>query len=184
MKNVTLAKESTSWGNNVINWEEVASKNNSPQLGVRIGSLNKSYNRDEYCAIDLEEESSMDNDSLEKFLNKIDQDRREQEERLSKNYQLMEQRITEERRLSEERIENRIIASEERMEKKFIETMNAISDTNKRIEKLENKLDDKTDKMLEKIDSTNKWIIGLCISTILGVAAIATAIAIFIFQSR
>lgn len=183
MKNKPLTKENINGESNIINFKFPLNSMNE-QSSVRVSSLKKDPNRNEYCVTDLEEGNLMDNESLEKFLNKIDQDRRDQEERLSKNYQLMEQRITEERRLSEERIEKRIVESEQRMEKKFIEAMNSIKDTNNKIDDLRSKLDDKTDKMLEKIDSTNKWIIGLCISTILGVAAIATAVAIFIFQSR
>ncbi|KQB76807.1 hypothetical protein [Clostridium butyricum] len=116
-------------------------------------------NMEREVAIDMDE-----NKILEKYIDKMDQDRREQEERLSKNMQLMEQRIVEERRLSEDR-----------MEKKFNETMEALKATNNKIEKLEDKLDNKTNMMLEKIDSTNKWIIGTCIATILAVAGIAAS---------
>ena len=42
-----------------------------------------------------------DNKILEKYLDRVDQDRRDQEERLSKNMQLMEHRISEERKASE-----------------------------------------------------------------------------------
>lgn len=110
-------------------------------------------------AVDMDE-----NKILEKYMDKMDQDRRDQEERLSKNMQLMEQRIVEERRLSEDRIE-----------KKFNETMEALKATNNKIEKLEDKLDNKTNMMLEKIDSTNKWIIATCLATILGIAGVAAS---------
>lgn len=99
-----------------------------------------------------------DNDALEKYLDKVDQDRRDQEERLSKNMNLMEQRITEERRLSEER-----------MEKRFNQVMSSIEKTN-------DKIDEKVSRIEDKIDNTNKWIIGTCIATILAVAAIAASV--------
>ena len=44
------------------------------------------------------------------------------------------------------------------------------------IESLETKLDQKTDRMLDKIDATNKWMIGTCIATILAIAAIAASV--------
>ncbi|OFS22976.1 hypothetical protein [Clostridium sp. HMSC19A10] len=132
------------------------------------GKLNINYNKDNNYNDKLNLEGSnvkMDeNKMLEKYMDKMDQDRRDQEERLSKNMQLMEQRIVEERRLSEDRIE-----------KKFNETMEALKATNNKIEKLEDKLDNKTNMMLEKIDSTNKWIIATCLATILGIAGVAAS---------
>lgn len=111
-------------------------------------------------------ESEVGNDeAFQKILDRMDQDRREQEKRLSNNMQLIEQRITEERRLSEER-----------MEKRFNETMESIKSMDKKMDSLETKLDQKTDRMLDKIDNTNKWIIGTCIASILAVAAIAASV--------
>ncbi|MBY6931692.1 hypothetical protein [Clostridium botulinum] len=122
-------------------------------------------------AIDMD-----DNKIIEKYMDKIDQDRREQEQRLSNNIQSMENRLFEDRKLMEQRITEERRLSEERMEKRFNETMESIKNTNHKIDSLENKLDDKTDKMLEKVDSTNKWIMGTCIATILAVAAIAASV--------
>lgn len=105
--------------------------------------------------------STMDeNRILEKYMDKIDQDRRDQEERLSNNIKLMENRITEERRLSEER-----------MEKRFNKAMESLEKTNDKIENLESNL-------TEKIDSTNKWIIGTCLATILGIAALVLTVIV------
>lgn len=100
----------------------------------------------EEVALDMDE-----NKILEKYLDKINQDRRDQEDRLSKNIELMEKRITEERRLSEER-----------MEKRFIESM-------EKIDKLEEKLDN-------KLDNTTKWVAATAISTILGIAAMVISV--------
>lgn len=116
-----------------------------------INNLNKlnDVSREECMKLD-------ENKLLEKYLDKIDQDRRDQENRLSKNVQLME-----------ERVEKRTRETEERIEKKFIETMNALKETNDKINKLD-----------EKIESTNKWIIGVCLSTILGIAAMVIAVIV------
>lgn len=120
---------------------------------------------------------SMDeNRILEKYLDKVDQDRREQELRLNSNMEKMEQRLSKER-----------IDSEERLEKLFISTMESIKETNQKIDTINNnidnkidsinqKIDNKIDLMYEKMDSTNKWIIGTCIATILAVAAIAASV--------
>lgn len=117
-----------------------------------------------------------DNKLLEKYLDKVDQDRRDQELRLNSNMEKLEERLSKER-----------IASEERLEKLFKMTMESIKDTNEKIDKIDekldskidsinNKIDSKIDLMYEKMDSTNKWIIGTCIATILAVAAIAASV--------
>lgn len=134
---------------------------------------NKTY------SIGIEKEVAWDMDEnklLEKYLDKVDQDRRDQEIRLNSNMENMEER------LSKEKIE-----SEKRLEKLFNATMESIKDTNNKIDKINekldnkidsinNKIDSKVDLMYEKMDSTNKWIIGTCIATILAVVAIAVSV--------
>ncbi|NFN14580.1 hypothetical protein FDB56_06615 [Clostridium botulinum] len=132
---------------------------------------NNTYINEMGVAMDMNEDKL-----FEKYMDKVDQDRRDQEQRLSKNIELMEQRLSEDRKLMEQRIIEERRLSEERMEKRFNEAMDSIKNTNHKIESLENKLDEKTEKMLEKVDSTNKWIMGTCIATILAVAAIAASV--------
>lgn len=127
--------------------------------------------------IEKEVAVDMDDDKLlEKYLDKVEQDRRDQEVRLNSNMEKMEERLYKDR-----------VASEERLEKLFNATMESIKDTNDKIGKINEKLDSKIDSinnkidakvdfMYEKIDSTNKWIIGTCIATILAVAAIAASV--------
>lgn len=95
-----------------------------------------------------------ENAYLEKYIEKLENDRIEQEKRISTNMQHMEQRITEERRLSEER-----------MEKRFEQTMQAVENSNKKIDDLSNKL-----------DGTYKWIWGTCLATIIGIAAMVITV--------
>lgn len=122
-------------------------------------------------SIDMDE-----NKMLEKYLDKVDQDRREQELRLNSNIEKMEERLSKER-----------IASEERLEKLFTATMESIKDTNLKIDKINDKIDTKVNEinqkldgqinsMTEKLDSTNKWVMSTCIATILAVAAIAASV--------
>jgi hypothetical protein len=96
-----------------------------------------------------------------------------------------EKRISEERRESERRITEERRLSEERMEKRFIQAMDSLEKTNDKIDSLHDKLDKKIETKIgdleEKIDSTNKWIMGVCISTIVGIAAIAASIVFAIF---
>lgn len=142
-----------------------------------IGNKNVNPNKSYSIGIDKEVAWDMDENKLiEKYLDKVDQDRREQESRLNSNMEKMEERLSKER-----------ITSEERLEKLFSATMESIKDTNEKIDKINekldikidsinNKIDSKIDVMYEKIDSTNKWIIGTCIATILAVAAIAASV--------
>lgn len=95
-----------------------------------------------------------ENAYLEKYIEKLENDRIEQEKRISTNMQHMEQRITEERRLSEER-----------MEKRFEQTMQAVENSNKKIDDLSNKL-----------DGTYKWIWGTCLATIIGIATMVITV--------
>ncbi|MBS4958948.1 hypothetical protein [Clostridium sp.] len=108
-----------------------------------------------------------DNKILEKYLDRVDQDRRDQEERLSKNMQLMEHRISEERK-----------ASEERLEKMFLTTMESIKDTNKKIDDLNGKINENEKTLIKEISSANKDIRNISISTILGIAAMVITIII------
>lgn len=97
-----------------------------------------------------------ENAYLEKYIEKLENDRIEQEKRISTNMQHMEQRITEERRLSEER-----------MEKRFEQTMQAVENSNKKI-----------DGLSDKLDSTYKWIVGTCLATIIGIAAMVVTVMV------
>ncbi|MEX0085146.1 hypothetical protein AB2T90_22235 [Clostridium butyricum] len=117
-----------------------------------------------------------ENKILEKYMDKVDHDRREQEQRFSNSMQTMEGRLFDDRKLMEQRITEERRLSEERMEKRFNETMESLKSINLKIESLEEKLDQKTDRTLDKIDSINQWIIATCIATILAVAAIAASV--------
>lgn len=143
------------------------------------GKVTYIYDKETLDMKDIDMEVSVDMDEnrlLEKYLDKVDQDRRDQELRLNSNMEKLEERLSKER-----------IASEERLEKLFKMTMESIKDTNDKIDKIDekldskidsinNKIDSKIDLMYEKMDSTNKWIIGTCIATILAVAAIAASV--------
>ena len=143
------------------------------------GKVTYIYDKETLDMKDIDMEVSVDMDEnrlLEKYLDKVDQDRRDQELRLNSNMEKLEERLSKER-----------IASEERLENLFKMTMESIKDTNDKIDKIDekldskidsinNKIDSKIDLMYEKMDSTNKWIIGTCIATILAVAAIAASV--------
>jgi hypothetical protein len=60
----------------------------------------------------------------------------------------------------ESRLETRIVGSLDRIEKTF------------------ERLDARVEKLSDKMDTTIKWLIGFCLTTILGVSAIAVAILV------
>lgn len=124
--------------------------------------------RDEEVDIEMD-----DNILLQKYMDKIDQDRRDQEERLSKNMQLMEYRIAEERK-----------ASEERLEKMFLSTMESIKDTNKKIDDLNGKINENEKTLIKEISSANKDIRNISISTIVGIAAMVITVIIAFFTMK
>lgn len=162
------------YGNNI---DEIGKSDTKLISSNDISDIDLTNKGSTFCYNNIKEEVfNMDeNKILEKYLDKIDKDRREQEERLSRNIELSEKRIHDERIELEKRVIEDSKAREERMEKRFMEVMNSL-------EKINSKMDEKIDKMSEKIDSTNKWITGLCISTIVGIAAIVVTVVIAFLQ--
>jgi hypothetical protein len=106
-------------------------------------------------ALDIEKGGySMDNDKiLEKYMDMVNQDRRDMEARILEDARERERRFSEQQRLSEER-----------MEKRFIETMDAIKNQNKIIDTAISKLEN-------KYENLKWWILGTAIATILSVIA-------------
>lgn len=171
MQNNLLERESSP--KNIIFFEEIKSGNKSK-------GINRSdFNEDGIYSEGIKKgvfPSMDDNKILEKYIDTVDRDRREQELRLNSNIEKMEERLSKER-----------IASEERLEKLFTATMDSIKDTNNKIDKINDKIDTKVNEinqkldtqinsMTEKLDSTNKWVMSTCIATILAVAAIAASV--------
>ncbi len=116
-----------------------------------------------------------ENKILEKYMDKVDQDRRDQEERLSKNMQHMEQRITEERRLSEERLNKKY---EDLL--KIIETSN--NNTNDKLEKLQSNFNEQIKEIKSDIKENTKEVRNISITTIVAIAAMVIAIIWAIYQ--
>lgn len=106
---------------------------------------------------------------IENYLDKIDLDRRESE-----------RRITEERRLSEQRIENRFSSCMDRLdciEEKIERNVDAIKKDNKEtINSIRQENRETIDSIRSENKETKRWIMGLCITTILGIAAMVVAI--------
>lgn len=152
---------------------EFDSDTNAKYKEVKKGkNSNKTYSTAHRSNVEaqLEEADTMDdNKILEKYLDKVDQDRRD-----------MEIRLTQDRRESEKRIEEQRRLSEERMESRFNEVMNSWQKTNDKIDitynRLENKVDSSVKGMEDKLDNTYKWIIGTCIATIIGIAAMVISV--------
>ncbi|AQW25687.1 hypothetical protein JJB61_11285 [Clostridium perfringens] len=127
-------------------------------------------------------DSMEDNKLLEKYLDKVDQDRRDQEERLNNAIVESEKRNHTERTEFEKRILQDRKDSEERIDKKFNQILSSIEKNNERLEKrisdIENKIESNSKTLENKIDGNNKWIIGVCITTILSIAALVISILV------
>ena len=89
----------------------------------------------------------------------------------NENIRQMEQRIVEERRLSEER-----------MEKRYSDVMDVITNLNKRtdekIKETNELIQTKHDKIMNSLDTTKRWVMGLCLGTIIGIAAMVVAVLV------
>ncbi|HCL4578486.1 TPA: hypothetical protein N2D80_003178 [Clostridium botulinum] len=116
-----------------------------------------------------------DNKILEKYLDKVDQDRRDVEIRIIQDRRESEKRIEEQRKLSEERIENRfnkVMDSLEKTNNKIdsqIEFIRTKLDTS--VEKIDTKVDEKLTQIDTKYESLKWWILGTCLATILAIGA-------------
>ncbi|XZM33952.1 hypothetical protein ACSXAY_02625 [Clostridium perfringens] len=123
-----------------------------------------------------------ENQFLNKYLDKVDQDRRDQEERLNNAIIESEKRIHEERVEFEKRILKDRKESEERLEKKFDQLINYIEKNSTKLEdkitNLEQEFKNTSEKLEGKIDNNNKWIIGVCLTTILSIAALVVSILV------
>lgn len=109
---------------------------------------------------------SMDNDRiLEKYLDKVDQDRRDQEQRIAKNMELMEKRLSD---------------SEGRIEARFNQIMKSIEDTNKKVDDSIQRMENKFDKLTDEVKENNKYIRNISVTTIIGIAAMVIAVGCMI----
>lgn len=144
-----------------------------PDTKFKYIQFGNSHINTETAITEISEEGDfMDsNDYIIKLIEKVEisnqqlkNDMIESEKRIAEDRKNMEMRVTEERRLSEER-----------MEKKFIETMESIKALNNKIDSqvniIEDKIDKRMDKLENKYDNLKWWILGVCLSTIIGIAA-------------
>ncbi len=111
------------------------------------------------------------NDILSKYMDKVDQDRRDSESRNEKRISDLEERM--DNRLN--RIEDNIKYYTESVAIN-ISTLDSKMET--KISSLETKLDNKLTLLEGKIDNNNKFILGIAISTIIGIAAIVVSVLI------
>ena len=129
--------------------------------------------------------------NLEKYIERLDQDRRETEERIRNEQQASEQRRVEEQKAMEQRrIEEQkameIRRSEERKEFREemasmrLEMREGFNRLESRIDNVEAKLGLRIDsvegKLDMRIDSLKWWILGVCLATIVGIAAMVITV--------
>ncbi|MDU4415254.1 hypothetical protein GKD08_04065 [Paeniclostridium sordellii] len=79
-------------------------------------------------------------------------------------------------------LENRLDKNFDEIKSLFKDYKQELKDSNKKSEesivKLETKIDNLESKLESKIDSSNKWIIGLCLTTIIGIAAMVITVVL------
>ena len=118
----------------------------------------------------VEEGNVMDNnDLLSKYMDKVDQDRRDSDSR-------------NETRLSniEERMDNRLNRIEDNIKSYTESVSKSISDLDAKMDLkvsgMQTKMENKLTQLEGKIDNNNKFILGIAISTIIGIAAIVLSV--------
>ena len=102
---------------------------------------------------------------IQKYIDRLDQDRRE-----------MEKRLIDDRRLSEERIEKRVIEQEQRLEVRF-------NNIDRRFDRMEQKIDKLSEDVHRESKDTKRWAFGIFIAvaamvvaSVVGIAAIVIAV--------
>ena len=108
---------------------------------------------------------------IQKYIDRLDEDRRDMEERLRD-----EQKASEQRRI-EERKEFRKEMSDMRSEMR-----EGFKDLGSRITKIEDKVESKMDNLYARMDSLKWWIISVCLATIIGIAAMVITIVVTPFS--
>ncbi|MCL2357297.1 MAG: hypothetical protein FWC70_09105 [Defluviitaleaceae bacterium] len=133
---------------------------------------------------------------LQKYIDRLDQDRRESEKRvqdgmttlkseLREDRQQMEQRIESSRQQMEQRMESRMQGIDERMEqleqrteqreqrmdKRFSESM-------ARLDKVADESAAQFDKVMGEVSSYKRWVFGIGLTTMLSIAAMVVAVII------
>ena len=107
---------------------------------------------------------------FQKYLDHIDQDRRD-----------MERRLTEERRLSEERHEKRIAALDEKLEFRFSSIDQRFTSIDQRFDRMEQKIDELSGAVHRESKDTKRWVFGIFMAvTAMVVASIVGVVAIVI----
>ena len=126
---------------------------------------------------------------IQKYIDRLDQDRRDMENRLREDRVALEERLVENDRAIEQRLgenlnqtEQRLSDSHYRMEE-YVRRCIAEHKEERRV--AEGQLNDrlkevieKMDKSLDKSEAARKLTIGVCIVTMLGIAAVIAAIIV------
>ena len=109
---------------------------------------------------------------IEKFIEQLDKERRDSEKRIQQSTNNLKRELREDQQLMEQRIESRILEDrhlaekrEERIEKRFNDVMIEA-------EKREKRMEERYNYAIER----NRWLIGLSIATIVGIAAIVVTV--------
>lgn len=142
---------------------------------LKIPNDNNSYKSETFLVADIFSEERDDNE-----MNSIDDILLKYIDSLDKKYDALKNDMVE----SEKRIIRNNKDLEERLEKRYIETNNNINKLIDKMNTLDSNLDCKLEKMNEKIDSNNKFIISISFTTIIGIAAMIITVILTIKSMR
>lgn len=136
----------------------------------------KDYRQEQSAS--LEGQNMDNNELLNRYIEKFDRDQSD----LRQDIRESEKRINERTMAVEERMDNRLNRIEDLIQSQ-ITTMNQKFDgADKKIDTIKTSVDQKIDNVKMSIDSTNKWIIGMAITVMIGVAAIVVTVFIALYH--
>ena len=120
--------------------------------------------------------------SLEKFIDRLDQDRRETEERIRAEQQASEQRRVEEQKAMEQRrIEEQKAMELRRAEerKEFREEMASMRiEMREGFNRLESRIENVETKLDTRIDNLKWWVLSVCLATVIAIAAMVITVVV------
>ena len=97
---------------------------------------------------------------IERYIDRLDQDRRDSEQRIQHGIENLKKELREDRHAMEQRITEERRLSEERIHSNFIEAMSEMREARK------------------EIRAINRWVMGVCLTTVVSIVAIVITVVV------
>ena len=117
-------------------------------------------NKSSFTLPETSSESEVEQMDVDKFIDRLDQDRRESEARAKHDLEALKRELREDRQLMEQRTREERRESEARIEQSFKEAMSEMKEARKEIREI------------------NRWVASVCIATLLGIAALVVTMIV------